>query len=92
MRIPIDNNTLGYIVKRPFTRGIASYEFKKYHKCSACSRGKELLTFGEFKAKFNTTHTRTVDTDPNFIDKDLQELQKLSKTFVFKKPKDHGTK
>ena len=84
MRIPIDDNTIGYISSEPFTQGILRYKFNKFHEHSVCSRDKVQITFGEFKAKFNTTHTSTIESDPNWIDN--SELRELAKTFVFKIP------
>lgn len=82
MRIPIDDNTIGYISSEPFTQGTLRYRFNKFHEHSVCSRDKVQITFGEFKAKFNTTHTSTIESDPKFYD----ELKELAKTFVFKIP------
>lgn len=83
MRIPIDDNTIGYILTIPYTDGSISYSFHKY--CDTCSwhQNRELMTYREWKSKFKTTKFSYTD-DSNR--KDLCELRELAKNFRFKIP------
>lgn len=83
MRIPIDDNTIGYISSHPYLQGILRYQFNKALGYKY-EQDYEHVTFGEFKAKYNTTHTSTIESDPKWIDN--SELKELAKTFVFKIP------
>lgn len=80
MKIPIDNSTIGYVVRTPLTDITDVVVFKRQPE--HLPTDKELITFGEFKTKYDTTHTRTMDHNEKH-DQLTQELRELAKNYKF---------
>ena len=80
MRIPIDNNTIGYVTQHPYVQDMLRCRFNRYDE-NLDSVDKAQITFGQFKSKYNTTHITTIIEDPNRIE--CNELRELAKNFKF---------